>query len=226
MFLNFVRVTSRFSCRSPDAERVLFPSARPLFTLKGPSCSLHMSTTSPRINTELLQEPQLDSWGCWPVLCVFLGPRKLWNYCCFEFISTRIKKNIPTHEILHCILNTGRSSWKTSLFFIYRQIDVYFVMPQNVVIWEILISWLTGVFLKFNALYLRIAWCVADTGRVVIRLTALLWIMCAFFFLDFGGKFHARKRGYNFTTNWIRVIESVFTLFHICAFCRLFFCTF
>lgn len=61
MFLNFVRVASRFSCRSPDAERVLFPSARPLFTLKGPSCSLHMSTTSPRINTELLQEPQLDS---------------------------------------------------------------------------------------------------------------------------------------------------------------------
>lgn len=57
-------------------------------------------------------------------------------------------------------------------------------MPQNVVIWEILISWLTGVFLKFNALYLRIAWCVADTGRVVIRLTALLWIMCAFFFFS------------------------------------------
>lgn len=52
---------------------------------------------------------------------------------------------------------------------------------------------------------------------------AVVDYVCLFFLSDFGGKFHARKMGYNFTTNWIRAIESVFTLFHICAFCRLFF---
>lgn len=180
-----------------------------------------MSTTSPRINTELLQEPQLDSWGCWPVLCVFLGPRKLWNYCCFEFISTRIKKKkIHTHEISHCILNTGYSLVHPGkpVYFFYLPTNSFRLFCDAAKYCNLgnpKFPGFTGAFLKFKALCLRIAWCVADTGRVVIRLTVQLWIMCAFFLFlsDFGGKFHARKIAYHFTTNWIRVIESVLLCF-------------
>lgn len=68
----------------------------------------------------------------------------------------------------------------------------------------------TGVFLKFKALCLRIAWCVADTGRVVIRLTVQLWIMCAFFlfFIRLWWEISRAKNSISFynklnSSNWI-----------------------
>lgn len=72
----------------------------------------------------LLQEPQLDSWWCWPVWWIFLAIEKLWNYRCFEFIlsliknKTKPKSPLTRQYMLHVELGLfTHSSWKATVFF-------------------------------------------------------------------------------------------------------------